>query len=154
MAVSAQPRKQHPMPKNVRRFLWLWWAAFLIGAAEIPLTPPNSTLLDFGATRSLQTAFAAGETALSLATLLPFLWFAVWRRKNWARWVLLVSFVISLPLDFLDPSVWSGDQLLLTGMALLSVLAGAVSFYLLFTGDARRWFAERQIEPDGTRVDS
>ncbi|HTT82357.1 MAG TPA: hypothetical protein VMF67_02650 [Rhizomicrobium sp.] len=134
------------MPTNVRRFLWLWWAAFVIGAAEIPLTPPNSTLLNFGATRSVQTALAAGGTALSLATLLPFLWFAVRRRKNWARWVLLVSFIISLPLEFLDPSVWSGDQLPLTGMALLSVLAEAASFYFLFTGDARPWFAEQPMD--------
>lgn len=142
------------MPKNIRRFLWLWWAAFLIGAAEIPLTPPNSMLLDFGLTRSAQTMLAAGATALSLATLLPFLWFAVWRRRNWARWVLLVSFIISLPLDFLDPSVWSGDQLPLTGMALLSVLAGAAAFYFLFTGDARRWFAERPSDRNVARLNS
>ena len=137
------------MPANVRRFLILWWAAFLIGAAEIPLTPPNSTLADFGVTAAAQTGFAVAGTALSLLTLLPFLWFAVWRRRNWARWVLLVSFIISLPLEFFDPSVWSGDQLLLTGMALLSTLAAGAAFWFLFTGDARPWFAE---EPAGPRA--
>ncbi|HEX4159711.1 MAG TPA: hypothetical protein VHY79_14685 [Rhizomicrobium sp.] len=137
------------MPTNVRRFLWLWWAAFLIGAAEIPLTPPSSMLLDLGVTQSVQTALAVGGTVLSLATLLPFLWFAVRRRKNWARWVLLVSFIISLPLEFLDPSIYSGDQLPLTCMALVSALAGAAAFYFVFTGDARPWFQE-QREPDST----
>jgi Na+-translocating ferredoxin:NAD+ oxidoreductase RnfD subunit len=137
------------MPTNVRRFLWLWCAAFLIGAAEIPLTPPNSTLQDFGVTQPVQTALAAGGAAISLATLLPFLWFALRRRKNWARWVLLVSFIISLPLEFLDPSVYSGDQLPLTLMALVSVLAGAAAFYFLFTGDARPWFREHPSTSSG-----
>jgi hypothetical protein len=141
------------MPTNVRRFLWLWCAAFLIGAAEIPLMPPSSMLLDLGVTQSAQMAFAVGGTAVSLATLLPFLWFAVRRRRNWARWVLLVSFIISLPLEFFDPSIWSGGQLPLTLLALASVLASVAAFYFLFTGDARTWFREQaaaRAAADGT----
>ena len=133
------------MPTNVRRFLWLWCVAFLIGSAEIPLTPPNTELQDFGITPSLQLALTAATTALSLATLLPFLWFAVRRRKNWARWVLLVSFIISMPLVFLDPAVFSGDQLPLTVLEFLSIFAEAVAFYFLFTGDARPWFSDQAV---------
>jgi K+ transporter len=131
------------MPSNVRRFLWLWCASFLIGAAEIPLTPPVSALEDFGVTPSAQMALAAAWSLLSLATLLPFLWLAVRRRRNWARWVLLVSFIISMPLVFLDPALFAADQLPLTAIEILSILVGAVAFYLLFTGDARSWFSEQ-----------
>jgi len=131
------------MPINVRRFLWLWWASFLLGAAEIPLSPPSSMLVDLGVTASDQTMFAAGSTVFSLATLLPFLWFAIRRRKNWARWVLLVSFIISLPFISFDPARFAGAQLPLTVLEILSFLTGVAAFCFLYTGDARPWFKEQ-----------
>ncbi|HEY3638394.1 MAG TPA: hypothetical protein VGK90_09600 [Rhizomicrobium sp.] len=142
------------MPINVRRFLWLWWASFLIGAAEIPLTPPVSALDDLGITPSVQMSLSTVWTLLSLATLLPFLWFAVRRRKNWARWVLFVSYIISLPLVFLDPAMFSVRQLPLTAIELSSNILGAVAFYFLFTGDARQWFREETPTSPVTNVDA
>lgn len=126
------------MPTNVRRFVWLWWFANLIGAASIPLTPPDSLLLDLGVVQSTQMELMTGVMLIGLLTMLPFLWLAAWRRRNSARWVLLFAFVTSIPFLFLEPVRW--NQVPLIGVELAANLVEAVAFYFLFTGDARVWF--------------
>lgn len=122
------------MPTNVRRFIWLWWGHLAIALVQIPLLPPPNPAV----TRSAQMAVMAGVFAITVAVLLPFFWLAVWRRKNWARWLLLVVFVASNPI-FLIPS-WTQLPPLIIGMGCLSLLMEAAAFYFLFTGDARGWF--------------
>jgi hypothetical protein len=126
------------MPTNVRRFAWLWWASSAIALIEIPLMPPpSSSELRIGMTRSIQMGIEAGVVAILVAALLPFFWLAVWRRKNWARWLLLVAFVASMPLSFVHIPNLAPSVIVLEWLSLLSE---AAAFYFLFTGDARAWF--------------
>jgi uncharacterized membrane protein (DUF2068 family) len=76
---------------------------------------------------------------LLLAVLLPFLQLAVWKRKNWARWLLFVVFVIFLPILFVNHA-FRPDHLPMTAIGFASQLVEAAAFYFAFTGDARPWF--------------
>jgi hypothetical protein len=128
------------MPKNVRRFVWLWLGSFVIALGSIPLMPPPSSLeLELGITRPIQIVFVLGIVAIIFAVLLPFFWLAVWRRRNWARWVLFVSFAVTTPF-FFDPILFDRKHLPLLGIGLVSLLVEAAGFYFLFTGDAVPWF--------------
>jgi len=126
------------MPANVRRFVWLWWSSIVIALIAIPLLPPpSSSELELGVTRPILMAISAGVAVTLVAAALPFFWLAVWRRKNWARWLLLVAFVASIPLCFVDVPSLAPSVIVLEWLSLLSE---AAAFYFLFTGDARAWF--------------
>jgi hypothetical protein len=141
------------MPTNVRRFVWLWLGSFVLALIAIPfLPPPNPSVLDLGITRAAEMRLAADVSAIIFAIFLPFFWLAVWRRKNWARWVLLVAFVaangvflIPAPRSVADPN-WLHMPPLLILFTSLSTLTEASAFYFLFTGDAQAWFS-REPKP-------
>lgn len=154
-----------PMPINVRRFVWLWWAAFVLTIVAIALLPPPSpSELRLGMTRSIQMGIFAGVAAILIAAQLPFFWLAVWRRKNWARWILLLVFLAgtahSVYLDFVPPIPPPGvdpfwrhtppSSIMLQWVALLAEVA---AFYFLFTGDARPWFRGEISNRVATRPD-
>jgi hypothetical protein len=143
------------MPTNVRRFVWLWLGSFALGLIAIPfLPPPNPSVLDLGITRAAEMRLSADVSAIIFAILFPFFWLAVWRRKNWARWLLLVAFVaasgvylITAPRSVEDPN-WLHMPPLLILFDSLSILCGAAAFYFLFTGDSQAWFrSEPEIGP-------
>jgi hypothetical protein len=126
------------MPANIRRFVWLWWGSIAIAFIAIPLLPPpSSSELELGVTRPILMSIAAGVGVTLVAVALPFFWLAVWRRKNWARWLLLLAFVASIPLSFVDVPNLAPSVIVLEW---LSMLSEAAAFYFLFTGDARAWF--------------
>lgn len=143
------------MPVNVRRFVWFWWASIVLALLGLLLfPPPSSSELRLGMTRSIQLEIVAGVAAVWVAVQLPFFWLIVWRRKNWARWLLLVMFVAGTaysaylsiappsPPPGVDPS-WLHMPPSMDAVEWLSLFAGAVAFYFLFTGDARAWFRAR-----------
>ncbi|MGH6889053.1 MAG: hypothetical protein ACREHF_07650 [Rhizomicrobium sp.] len=125
------------MPRNVRRFVWLWWAAILIALVGIP-----QTYVDSWTTRAVlrQLVIAAVATLAFLTILFPFFWLAIYRRRNWARWVLLLAFIASLPLSVVDDLKWVPFPLANIGVGLISELVELLAFYFLFTGDAELWF--------------
>jgi len=126
------------MPANIRRFVWLWWGSFVIAFIAIPfLPPPSSSELELGVTRPILMAISAGVGVTLVAVAIPFFWLAVWRRKNWARWLLLVAFVASFPIYFVHVPNLAPSVIVLEW---LSMLSEAAAFYFLFTGDARAWF--------------
>ncbi len=128
------------MPTNVRRFAWLYLGAFLIALAGLPFMPPY----DLGLARETQTGLVAGIVVIMVVVLLPFFWLAVWRRRNWARWVLLVIFASFAVIFFLSPTLFQREYLLVNVISFVSMLVEAVAFYFLFVGDARPWF-KREI---------
>ena len=146
-----QDKSRLAMPTNVRRFVWLWWGSVGIALAGVPLTPStnSSELLALGLTRADVMAIQVGSAAIIIALLLPFFWFAVWRRKNWARWVLLVAFAVSVPISLglmaLNPT-FSPEDIPQTGIEFVSLLIEAAAFYFLFTGNARAWFEREKLE--------
>jgi hypothetical protein len=124
-------------PKNVRRFALLWWAAFLLGLIGIP---PTYVDVWTRAAVERQLLIAAVGGLAFLAILFPFFWLTVWRRRKWARWVLLLAFVVSLPVDFFVDLSRIPYPLTNIGVGLVSGLLELAAFYFLFTGDAQPWF--------------
>jgi hypothetical protein len=140
------------MPVNVRRFAWLWWASILLAFADALLLPaPSPSELRLGMTRSTQIGIIVGAEAIWIAVQLPFFWLTISRRKNWARWLMFVSFVagtgFSVFVSFVPPTpppgvdpFWIHMPFFGIVVGWLSFFAGAAAFYFLFTGDARTWF--------------
>jgi hypothetical protein len=78
-------------------------------------------------------------TAAGLILLLVFLvWLAAQRRKNWPRWVLIGSLVLSVLslLQILGESGLAFES----GIEIISCALTAAGLYLSYTGDARGWF--------------
>ena len=136
------------MPKNVRRFAWLWWSSNLLEFCGIPFAPPldpSKTVF----TRASQMEFDFIAIAVVIALLLPFYWLAVSRRKNWARWVLALFFA-ALAVANLFVSTPPIHNPVGVAIDYVSWLALAAAFFFLFTGDARPWFNRKlpQLDAD------
>lgn len=127
------------MPKNVRRFAWLWWLHILIALGALALLPPSSFMSKLGVTPPMQMGMSGFGTIVITLVLLPF-WFAVRKGRNWARWVLFAAFAISISNLFLDPTGYQAAFLPLTGVRILSLLVNAAAFYFVFSVEARPWF--------------
>lgn len=129
------------MPRNVRLFAWLWCISFLSAVVEIFLMPPpDPTLVKRGITLPVEQVAVAVVMVVMLAIFLPFFWLTVWRRKNWARWLLFILFVAPMPILFLDPLLFRPDHRPMIVAGLVSFLAEALAFFFIFTGDAKQWF--------------
>jgi hypothetical protein len=125
------------MPRNVKLFAWLYAASCAIGLVGALLMPPPPAGSEI--TRPVELAVTMGFAILMILIELPFVWLVVWKRKNWARWLLLVLFVITLPLLFV-PYPPEANFLPMIEVAVGATLIQAIAFYFVFTGDARRWF--------------
>jgi|SRR5215469_15353298 len=126
-----------PWPRDVRLYVWLYLLSSLIGIVGVTIIwiPLN------GLVGSVE-ASAIGSL-IGLAILGPFFWFALWKQRNCARWVLLVAFLASLPFCFFD---FQGKPPPLPTVALLFVatLVNAAGIYFLFSRDSDAWFQARK----------
>ena len=122
------------VPRNVLWFEVLLYLALMldsVSAAFRDRTPKAETtarMID------VDTVTAAGLILL----LVYFVWLAARRRKNWPRWVLtgtLVLSVISLVLVIGQNGVQFES-----GIEVVSCTLAAIGLYLSFTGDAVGWF--------------
>lgn len=128
------------LPRNVKWFAWLWIASFLLSFPELFLLPQQPVeLARIGLSRPAYIKLIIAGLLLFTAILLPFFQLAVWKRRNWARWVLLLGFAVPLPLLF-HSEMFQSDQLLMTIYDFAVTALEGVGFYFLFTGDARPWF--------------
>ena len=126
------------MPRNVKLFAWLYAVSCVIGLVLAFLMPPPPVGSDIS--YSAEIAIMIGAAVILELIVLPFFWLAVWRRRNWARWVLFVLFVITLPMIFI-PTPHEANFLPMTKVAIGETIIQAIAFYFVFTGDARPWFA-------------
>jgi hypothetical protein len=65
-------------------------------------------------------------------------WLAAQRRKNWPRWALVASLVLSV--ISLVPIIGESGVELDSGIEIVSCALTAGGLYFSFTGDARGWF--------------
>jgi hypothetical protein len=112
------------MPSSVRIFEILSYASVLIRLVTALAFPafgnatPIVVLLVFGWNASL-------------------IWWAARRRMNWARWILLIWFVVGTAYSYLlFPFELDAWEILF----LAAVLMDAVALALVFTRSARPWF--------------
>lgn len=110
------------MPTNIRAFEALSYAAIFVRLITVLATFPL-------------VEFAVPLPALLLNTLV--IWLAARRRKNWARWTLVVWFVVATPVSYLvfpfEFNVWE--------MALVvATLMEGIAIALVLTRSAQTWF--------------
>jgi len=122
------------IPKNVLRFEVLLYSSLILDALSVAFQDRTPSADMTESTIAAATVLAAGLILL----LFYFVWLAARRRKNWPRWVLLATLVLSVISLFqiVDESGLQPD----TAIEVVSCALTAAGLYCSFTGDARGWF--------------
>jgi hypothetical protein len=76
--------------------------------------------------------------AVMILVLVYFVWLSAQRRKNWPRWVLVASALLSV--ISLVQIIGDGGVELDSGIEVVSCAVTAAGLYFSFTGDAKGWF--------------
>ena len=122
------------IPKNVLRFEVLLYSSLILDALSVAFQDraPSADITE--STIAAATVLAAGLIML----LFYFVWLAARRRKNWPRWVLLATLVLSVISLFqiIDESGLQLDS----AIEIVSCALTAAGLYCSFTGDAQGWF--------------
>ncbi len=122
------------VPRNVVWFEALLYLSLTLDALSVAFQDrtPGPDMTESMVTTA--TVVAAG-----LILLLVFLvWLAAQRRKNWPRWVLIGSLVLSVVslVQILGDTGLAFDS----GIEIISCALTAAGLYFSYTGDARGWF--------------
>jgi cell division protein FtsW (lipid II flippase) len=122
------------IPKNVLRFEVLLYSSLILDALSVAFQDRTPSADMTESTIAAATVLAAGLILL----LFYFVWLAARLRKNWPRWVLLATLVLSV-ISLFQIVDESGLQLD-TAIEVVSCALTAAGLYCSFTGDARGWF--------------
>jgi len=121
------------VPHNVLRFEILLYASLLMDALSYPFR-------DMPDDMSPQEITVMNTIGVGLILLFFYLiWAAARKRRNWARWALVISLALSILslADVLSDQGW-------TLSSVIDVCSSALTawgLYASFTGDARGWFS-------------
>ena len=122
------------IPRNVLWFEVLLYMSLVLDALSIAFQDrtPSGDITE-------STIMVATVLAACLILLLfYFVWLAAQRRKNWPRWVLIASLVLSVISLF---QIVGDDGLQVdSAIEVVSCALTAAGLYLSFTGDAQGWF--------------
>jgi O-antigen ligase len=122
------------IPKNVRLFEVLLYASLVLDALSIAFQDRTPSTEMTESTIMVATLLAACLILL----LFYFVWLAAQRRKNWPRWVLFASLVLST-ISLFQIIGESGLQFD-SAIEIVSCALTAAGLYFSFTGDAQGWF--------------
>jgi hypothetical protein len=122
------------VPKNVLWFEVLLYLSLALDALSVAFQDrtPSGEMTDQMIT--IATVMAAGLILL----LVFFVWLAAQRRKNWPRWALVASLVLSV-ISLVQIIGENGLQFD-SAIEIVSCALTAAGLYLSFTGDAKGWF--------------
>src|SRR5580700_2293849 len=122
------------VPKNVLWFEVLLYLSLTLDALSVAFQDrtPSADM-----TESV-ILFATVLAACLILLLFYFVWLAAQRRKNWPRWALVASLVLSV--ISLVQIIGDNGIELDSGIEIISCALTAAGLYLSFTGDARGWF--------------
>jgi O-antigen ligase len=122
------------IPRNVLWFEVLLYMSLVLDALSVAFQDrtPSGDITE-------STIMVATVLAACLILLLfYFVWLAAQRRKNWPRWVLIASLVLSIISLF---QIVGDDGLRVdSAIEVVSCVLTAAGLYLSFTGDAQGWF--------------
>jgi O-antigen ligase len=122
------------VPKNVLWFEVLLYLSLVLDALSVAFQDRTP-----GKEMTESTIMVATVLAACLILLLVyFVWLAGQRRKNWPRWALVASLVLSV-ISLVQIVGESGVQLD-SGIEVVSCALTAAGLYFSFTGDAVGWF--------------
>jgi branched-subunit amino acid permease len=122
------------VPRNVLWFEVLLYLSLTLDALSVAFQDrtPSAEMTE-------QTITVATVMAACLILLLVFfVWLAAQRRKNWPRWALVASLVLST-ISLVQIIGEAGLQLD-SAIEIVSCALTAAGLYFSFTGDARGWF--------------
>src|SRR6202048_3262907 len=122
------------VPKNVLWFEVLLYLSLTLDALSVAFDDRTPTA---EMTEQMITV-ATVIYALLILLLVYFVWLAAQRRKNWPRWVLVASLLLSV--ISLVQIIGDGGLQLDSGLEIASCALTAAGLYLSFTGDAKGWF--------------
>jgi K+ transporter len=130
------------VPSNVAWFERLWYFSLAIGVVI-------SALSFSRASAQAGPAFGIAILTFVVAVSVLLVWLIARRRKNWARWVLLIGFLLGL-LAF----PWGLAELfrasILAGtLSIVQTLIQIIAIYLIFTDRAQGWFKRRRAHRQG-----
>ena len=122
------------IPRNVLRFEVLLYSSLILDALSVAFQDRTPSADMTESTIAVATVLAAGLILL----LFYFVWLAAQRRKNWPRWVLLATLVLSVVSLFqiIDENGLQIDS----AIEVVSCALTAAGLYCSFTGDAQGWF--------------
>jgi heme/copper-type cytochrome/quinol oxidase subunit 4 len=122
------------VPKNVLWFEVLLYLSLTLDALSVAFQDRTPSAEVSGSTIAAATVIAAGLILL----MVYFVGLAARRRKNWPRWVLVASLVLSV--ISLAQTIGSSGVELDSAIEIVSCALTAAGLYFSFTGDARGWF--------------
>ena len=122
------------VPKNVLWFEVLLYLSLTLDALSVAFQDRTP-----GADMTESVILIANVFAAFLILLMfYFVWLAAQRRKNWPRWALIASLVLSV--IQLVQIVGDGGVQLDSAIEVISCALTAAGLYFSFTGDAKGWF--------------
>jgi O-antigen ligase len=122
------------VPKNVLWFEVLLYLSLTLDALSVAFqdrTPTDEMPDQMITVATILAAFL-------ILLLVYFVWLAAQRRKNWPRWALVVSLVLSV-ISLVQIIGDAGVQLD-SAIEIVSCILTAAGLYYSFTGDAKGWF--------------
>jgi heme/copper-type cytochrome/quinol oxidase subunit 4 len=122
------------VPKNVLWFEVLLYLSLTLDALSVAFQDRTPSAEVSGSTIAAATVIAAGLILL----MVYFVGLAARRRKNWPRWVLVASLVLSV--ISLAQTIGSSGVELDSAIEIVSCALTAAGLYFSFTGDAQGWF--------------
>jgi hypothetical protein len=122
------------IPRNVLWFEVLLYTSLVLDALSVAFQDRTPSADITESTIMVATVLAACLILL----LVYFVWLAAQRRKNWPRWVLVGSLVLSV--FSLFQIVGDGGLQVESAIEVVSCALTAAGLYFSFTGDARGWF--------------
>jgi heme/copper-type cytochrome/quinol oxidase subunit 4 len=122
------------VPKNVLWFEVLLYLSLALDALSVAFADRTPSAEMTESTIAVATVMAA----VLILLLVYFVWLTAQRRKNWPRWVLVASLVLSV-ISLVQIVGDSGVQLD-SAIEVVSCALTAAGLYFSFTGDAKGWF--------------
>jgi heme/copper-type cytochrome/quinol oxidase subunit 4 len=122
------------VPKNVLWFEVLLYLSLTLDALSVAFQDRRPTDEVSQSTIAVATLIAACLILL----MVYFVHLAADRRKNWPRWVLMASLVLSV--ISLGQSIGDNGVELDSAIEIVSCALTAAGLYFSFTGDAQGWF--------------
>jgi uncharacterized BrkB/YihY/UPF0761 family membrane protein len=122
------------VPKNVLWFEVLLYLSLTLDAMSVAFqdrTPSEEMTEQLIMVATMMAAFL-------ILLMVYFVWLAAQRRKNWPRWVLVASLVLSV--IQLVQIIGDSGVALDSAIEIVSCALTAAGLYYSFTGDAKGWF--------------
>jgi uncharacterized membrane protein (DUF2068 family) len=126
-----------PRPRQVTLAVYLFWGDSVLSAAEDAV----QMLSKDGDPYWVASLIFVG----ALLTAEVIVIYSLWKRRNWARYVALLSSVLGL-LEFAE-SISSGRLTSTPGemaMEAVSLVLDAIALFLLFVSPGKEWFKQRK----------